>query len=482
MKADSGQASAAIDSGEYSGIVEALNRGDSVVLATGGAGTGKTTLIEYLSSDAGRKALPLEAVILAPTGTAAIRAGGSTIHSFFLFPLLPFDPGQRCFLGEKPQKVRSLSRKKELMQKLQLLIIDEVSMVRADIMDAVDASLRKNRNRPLAPFGGVQLLLVGDIFQLPPITKKGGESHLFGELYPQGVFFFHSRGIGQALDQGRLSFFELKMPRRYVAHDTKGQEFFAMLGRIRIGRGSKEIDQFNQLLGRPQHLERVRQRGAVILTGRNDTANRENDSRLQALSGPPCSFIGRAEGKCADFKDDRLPAPRTLVLKEGAQVIFIKNDSGDNRRWQNGTLGTVVSLRQNPEAVRVRLRESGLEFDVERETWDIIEHRLDGEEGKIVAESVGRYVQFPLILAWALTIHKAQGRTLDRAILNLEGGAFSAGQAYVALSRCRNAKDLALERPLQPRDVYCDERALEFYARCQTLKEGAVDGDLGSPS
>ena len=481
MKAEARDAPTAIDSGEYSGIVEALNRGDQVVLATGGAGTGKTTLIEYLNSEAGRKALPLETVVLAPTGTAAIRAGGSTIHSFFLFPLLPFDPGQRCFLGEKPQNVRILSQKKELMQKLQLLIIDEASMVRADIMDAIDASLRKNRNRHRTSFGGVQLLLVGDIFQLPPIAKKGGESHFFDEIYPQGVFFFHSRCIGQTLDQGRLSFFELKTPRRYVAHDTKGQEFFAMLGRIRIGRGSEEIEQFNQLLARPQHVERVRQRGAVILTGRNDTAKRENDSRLRALSGPSRSFTGRAEGKCADFKDDRLPAPRTLVLKEGAQVIFIKNDSGDNRRWQNGTLGTVVDLRQNPEAIRVRLRESGLEFDVTRETWAIIEHRIDDKEGKIIAESVGRYIQFPLILAWALTIHKAQGRTLDRVILNLEGGAFSAGQAYVALSRCRNAKDLALERPLRPRDVYCDERALEFYARCQALKEGAADGDSASP-
>ncbi len=480
MRTDSNPAPTAIDSGEYSGIVEALNRGDRVVLATGGAGTGKTTLIEYLSSEAGRRALPLETVILAPTGTAAIRAGGSTIHSFFLFPLLPFDPDQRCFLGEKPRKVRSLSRKKELMQKLQLLIIDEVSMVRADIMDAIDASLRRNRSRHLLPFGGVQLLLVGDIFQLPPIAGKGGESQLFGELYRQGFFFFHSRAIGQALDQGRLSFFELKTPRRYVAHDTKGQEFFAMLGRIRTGQGSREIEQFNQLLGHPQHLKKVRQQGAVILTGRNDTANRENDSRLRALSGPVCCFIGRAEGKCADFRDDRLPAPQRLVLKEEAQVIFIKNDSGENRRWQNGTLATVASLRQNPEAIRVRLRESGLEFDVERETWDIIEHRFDDEEGKIVAESVGRYMQFPLILAWALTVHKAQGRTLDRAILNLEGGAFSAGQAYVALSRCRNARDLALERPLRPRDVYCDESALEFYDRCRALQEGATTGNSRS--
>ena len=471
-----------IDSGEYSGIVKALNRGDRVVLATGGAGTGKTTLIEYLKSEDGRRTVPLETVILAPTGTAALRAGGSTIHSFFLFPLLPFDPDQRCFLGEKPRKVRSLSRKKELMQKLQLLIIDEVSMVRADIMDAVDASLRKNRNQHLMPFGGVQLLLVGDIFQLPPIAGRGGENHLFDKIYPQGFFFFNSRCIGQALDQGFLSFFELKTPRRYVAHDTKGQEFFAMLGRIRLGQGSGDIEQFNKLLSRPQHLEKVRQQGAVILTGRNATANRENNSRLDALSGPTCSFTGKAEGKCAEFGDDRLPAPKSLVLKEGAQVMFIKNDSGDIRRWQNGSLGTVVSLGQHPEVVRVRLHENGLELEAGRETWDIIEHRFDGKEGGIIAESVGRYIQFPLILAWALTIHKAQGRTLDRAILNLEGGAFSAGQAYVALSRCRNAKDLALEQPLRARDVYCDESALEFYTRCQALQEGEADRERRSPS
>ena len=249
----------------------------------------------------------------------------------------------------------------------------------------------------------------------------------------------------------------------------KARNFSPCSGAFASAREAKKSHSSTRFSAALKHLERVRQQGAVILTGRNDTASRENDSRLRALSGPSCCFLGSAEGKCADFGTDRLPAPHKLLLKEGAQVIFIKNDSGDNRRWHNGTLGTVVGLEQNPEKIRVRLHESDLEFDVARETWDLLEHRFDEEEDKIVAESVGRYVQFPLILAWALTIHKAQGRTLDRAIVNLEGGAFSAGQAYVALSRCRNAKDLALERPLRPQDVYCDESALKFYAHCQEL-------------
>ena len=451
-----------IDTREYHRIFERLRQDKQVLLVSGSAGTGKTTLIEYLATEEARKQLPFARymAVLAPTGTAALRVGGTTIHSFFQFPPQSFDYVKQRFAGN--ERINPIETKKNLFDELQLLVIDEISMVRADLMDAMDAAMKANKGEFNQPFGGVKLLLVGDLFQLQPVITKRDDEFL-RDRYPdaRAMFFFDSNVVKEMLARQRFDFVELTVPHRFHSAEMPHSPFAEILNRIRAG-SITDLNKLNNHLCNSSHCDRLVEEGAVILASRRTTVDRHNQQKLAELKKKEYILQGIAEGKCADYKDDRLPAPKNLVIKEGAQVIFIRNDMHGSR-WHNGSLAKVSKISTDPDKIEVKLLSDDKKVEVEREEWEMIDYVYDKNRKEIVAEVVGSYKQFPLILAWALTIHKAQGQTLDRVVLNMEGGAFSAGQAYVALSRCRQGKHLGLKRPLFPRDIICHDCVRDFY-------------------
>lgn len=409
--------------------LDAIAAGAPLLFVTGRAGTGKSTFIRILRDEMREK----NVVVVAPTGIAALNAGGQTIHSFFHFPPKMLDPAEITREDEP-----------EVYEKIDILVIDEVSMVRADLLDAVDASLRVNR-RSAKPFGGAQLVLVGDLFQLPPVPPRGDDLLLLRNRYRSLQFFGANSLRGVAIKSIELSH----------VYRQADQSFIALLGDLRTGRNVAEAcAELNRRCAREQpdapHL---------VLVPKNDAADRENSRRLAALPGRPRTYAATLEGNFRAKSGDRLPAPHELTLKPGAQVMFTKNDA--ERRWVNGTTGTVTSLSRN--AVTVEL-ENGSVHQVERERWENVHYQYDSEEDRIVAEVAGAYQQFPLMPAWAVTIHKAQGLTLDRVHVDFGTGAFAEGQAYVALSRCRRLQDLSLARPLRPADIKWSAEIAGFYA------------------
>lgn len=412
---------------------DAVGAGRQIVFVTGGAGTGKSTFIRELRARSPEK----QSIVLAPTGVAALNAGGQTIHSFCHLPLRPV----------MPDDVRK-AKEPDVIEALQLLIIDEISMVRADVLDGVDAFLRVNRKSAL-PFGGVQMVLVGDLFQLPPVVTPR-DADLITQRYTSPHFFAAHCLKGQ-------KFFPVELE---IVYRQKDASFAALLAGIRDGAGvGHAIGRLNECcVGRSltgQHL---------ILVPTRKAAAEENDTRLAALPGEPGTYDAVCTGTFANAPDDRLPAPKTLVLKPGAQVMFVRNDSAE-RRWVNGTIGVVESLTK--DRVSVRLDDGDL-HDVEPIEWEDIQYVLDEETKKIVEEVAGTYVQFPLMPAWAVTIHKAQGLTLARVLVDLARGAFAEGQVYVALSRCQTMEGLSLRRPVRVHEVRASEAAREFYEKIRS--------------
>ncbi|MGZ8867471.1 MAG: ATP-dependent DNA helicase [Thermoanaerobaculia bacterium] len=400
-----------------------------IVFVTGGAGTGKSTFIREL-----RARLPArQSIVLAPTGVAALNAGGQTIHSFCRLPL-------RVVLPEDARTAKD----SDVVAALDLLIVDEISMVRADILDGIDAFLRLNRKSKL-PFGGVQVVLVGDLFQLPPVVTPR-DAPMIAERYPSPHFFSAHCLRG-------LKFFPIELDIVYRQRDAT---FANLLANIRDGEDAAgALRQLNEhCVGRVlggQHL---------ILVPTRQAAAEENEARLAALRGKPRTYTALREGSFATAPDDRLPAPAKLTLKSGAQVMFIRNDP--ERRWVNGTLAVVMSLAA--QSVGVRL-EDGTSLEVEPMEWQDIEYAFDDKKKAIVEEVAGTYTQFPLMPAWAVTIHKAQGLTLASVMVDLHRGAFAEGQVYVALSRCQTMEGLSLRRPVRAFEVRCSEAARAFYRK-----------------
>ncbi|MEO8378695.1 MAG: DEAD/DEAH box helicase [Acidobacteriota bacterium] len=413
---------------------DAVGAGRPILFVTGGAGTGKSTFIRELRDRFPDK----QSVVLAPTGVAALNAGGQTIHSFCQLPLRPFMPGDAREADEP-----------ELIRALDLVIIDEISMVRADILDGVDAFLRLNRKSTL-PFGGVQMVLVGDLFQLPPVVTPA-DRELITSRYATPQFFSAHALRG-------LKFFPVELQIVYRQRDAT---FAEMLACIRDGEGAGDaLRRLNELcVGRSltgRHL---------ILVPTRKAAAAENEARLAELPGPERTYTARREGTFESAPDDRLPAPLQLALRKGAQVMFVRNDA--ERRWVNGTVGVVKDLRD--KAVLVRL-DDGSSFDVERIEWQDVRYGLgeakEGETRKTIVEEVaGTYEQFPLMPAWAVTIHKAQGLTLSHVQVDLDRGAFAEGQVYVALSRCQTLEGLSLRRPVRLSEVRTSEAARSFYEK-----------------
>lgn len=411
----------------------ALDDGAPVVLLTGRAGTGKSYFIRQLSKD---QSVPT--ALLAPTGLAAMNIGGQTVHSFFGFPPRPL-----IGLAEKPGWFFT-----QTARRIRRLIVDEVSMLRADVLDAMDSHLRAAR-KSSRPFGGVQMVLVGDFYQLPPVVR-GDESHLLEEAGYESPFAFSAK----ALRDGIVARFELE-----VVHRQTDADFIDLLSRIRERRG---VDQAVALLNEACLNQPPPARPPILLAGTNVTADTYNQRGLAALQGPAATYAGGFKGDPPKTQSpDRWPAPMALVLKPGARVIFTQNDGAG--RWVNGSLGTVIDLAE--DAVSVQLDATGETVEAGRATWPQARWQWNEKAQALEVKEEFRYVQFPLAPAWALTIHKAQGMTLDSVMIDLGKGAFAPGQTYVALSRARSLSGLRLARALTQRDVQVDPAIADGLAR-----------------
>ena len=412
---------------EFAAAGQFLAEDNGNLFVTGRAGTGKSTLLRALRDGIGETM-----VVLAPTGLAAINVGGQTIHSFFGFPprLIQQDDIRR-------------SRNGRLMRQLEYLVIDEVSMVRSDLMWAIDQSLRINRGRPRDPFGGVRLVMFGDLHQLPPVVQEGEvAAHL--EDAHGGPFFFSVPSLREGAGTYRL---ELEQVFRQTDNDL-----IDVLNAIR--EGSVTRDDLT-LLNTRVHPIRTLSEGEpyVILTPTNAAAKRINTAYLEALPGQPTRFDAGISG---DFNENVQPADQALDLKVGAKVMLLRNDS--DRRWVNGSVARISKLA----AKQVWIEIGGKEYEIEPVSWEHRKYAYDQTAEKIVETVAGTFKQFPLRLAWALTIHKAQGLTLDQVYVDLGRGTFAHGQTYVALSRCRSLEGLALARPLTPGDIRFDPLAMGY--------------------
>lgn len=419
---------------EFQAALDFVRDDDGHLFVTGRAGTGKSTLLRAL-----RDMIDQEAVVLAPTGLAAVNVGGQTIHSFFGLP-------PRLI---RPDDIRR-SRNGRVMRKLKLIIIDEVSMVRSDLMWAIDQSLRLNRGRPREPFGGVRLLLFGDLHQLPPVVQ-GAEVAEHLESAHGGPFFFQ---IPSLLEGAGMSLIELDHVFR-----QNDEMLIHVLNRIRDGEVTEED---LELLNEQVHPIRTLGEGDsfVILTPTNAAAQRINMAYLDALPGNVRPYEASVTG---EFGENAHPTDSTLLLKAGAKVILLRNDP--DRRWVNGTVARISRL----EDKRVFIEVDGKEHELEPVAWEARRYAFDQGQEKIVESVTGTFRQFPLRLAWALTIHKSQGLTLDRVYIDLGRGTFAHGQAYVALSRCRSLEGLALARPLRPTDILFDRSAMGYRDRFPRL-------------
>lgn len=424
-------------SDEYRIVESLLNSGCPVVFVTGNAGTGKSILIQYL-----RSVLKKKLVVLAPTGVAALNVGGVTIHSFFQFP--------PKILEDEDIK---LVYDRKLYQKLELLIIDEVSMVRCDHMDSIDKFLKKNRSSN-EPFGGVQLLLIGDLFQLPPVVPRQEMVILKAKGYKKRYFF-----SSFSLQKSSMVPVELK----YV-YRQEDDFFVSLLNNLRIAENvDSAIAEVNSRCYRHGDLTTD-----ITLTCTNHRADQINMNELQRLPEKEYSFKGEIKGQFS-LEEAKLPSPLDLRLKVGARVMFTKNDQ--DRRWVNGTLGIIRHIDQKSIGVELVTDHKGSNYDVQRVIWETYKYAYSSEKDQIIAKKVGEYIQYPLMLAWAVTIHKSQGKTLENVLVDLGSGAFDYGQVYVALSRCRSIDGIRLACQLRKTDVKCDPTVKRFHLAMDELKK-----------
>lgn len=447
--------------------IQLVNQTNRNLFLTGKAGTGKTTFLKYI-----RENTPKQMAVVAPTGVAAINAGGVTIHSFFQLPLSPYIPetGGQGFSGD-PSAVTNrhglLSRlrfnddKRKVLQQLELLVVDEISMVRCDVLDAMDTVLRHIRQRPLERFGGVQVLFIGDMLQLPPVVKDQ-EWNLLSEYY-KSPYFFDSIVLKED-------------PPLYIEFNKiyrqSDEQFISVLNQVR----NNELDEFGMkvLESRFQPgFRRSKQDGYIILTTHNEKAKNTNAGELRNLPGEVFSYEAEITG---DFPEKASPADETLYLKEGAQVMFIRNDSAENgKRFFNGKIGIVSKL--DTDAIFVRCKGEDSEIKVGKEKWENIRYTLNKTSRQLDTDILGSFTQYPLRLAWAITIHKSQGLTFDKAIIDA-GEAFAPGQVYVALSRCTNLEGLVLQSRVRSGNLFSDPRLTEFSDRA--LSQGHLEQELAN--
>lgn len=412
-----------------------LNTSQSVFL-TGKAGTGKTTFLHYIREHADKNV-----IVAAPTGVASINAGGVTLHSLLQLPFEPFIPNLE---GKKKLEFHFKLRKSkiEMLRELDLLIIDEVSMLRADMLDAIDYLLKRYRNNQQL-FGGVQILFIGDMYQLPPVVQQH-EWDQMKEYYPS-PFFFHA----QALQNNMPLYIELK-----TIYRQSDQVFIDILNRIRNScTTSADLQILNKRYDPSFKL--TEENRYIVLCTHNYKADKINNDELARLTAKAVSFSGKISG---DFAENSLPTDFNLLLKVGAQVMFVKNDAGEKRRYYNGKLAVVSFLSEKKIIVRF---ENGHEMELEEETWRNVRYSLNEDSGDIQEEELGAFTQYPIRLAWAITIHKSQGLTFDRVVIDA-GHAFAAGQVYVALSRCTSLDGIVLFSRITADSIRTDEGAIAF--------------------
>lgn len=430
-----------LDNAEFQNALRLLTYTNHSVFLTGKAGTGKSTFLRYITANTKKKY-----VVLAPTGIAAVNVGGQTIHSFFKLPLKPLMPDDTDFAVKVLRKrMKYSSSHIKLLQQLQLVIIDEISMVRADIIDFIDKLLRVFSGNMRQPFGGKQMLFVGDVFQLEPVVT-GDARDILSHVY-NSTYFFNANVFKE------FSLVPIELQKVYRQNE---EELINMLDRIRIGRPlQSDIDTLNARV-RLDNIEQstnTKEMTMVIAT-RRDMVDNINETHLNLLKTKAFTYIGKIEG---DFPMSSLPTDMELTLKDGAQVVFIKNDL--EKRWVNGTIGVVEHC--NKEKIVVKT-EDGEVHTVLPEKWANVKYVYNEQKHTIDEIELGSYTQFPLKLAWALTIHKSQGLTFNRVVIDIGRGAFAGGQTYVALSRCRSLEGITMRSTVNVRDIYVNPSIVNF--------------------